>query len=115
MNRTLLALCAALTVIGGSTAIAAPASHHVVKHTASKSMKAAKIIDVWTCPINMDHVTAKTQSGKPQVIGHFRVHFCCGSCPPTWAKLSAKQKMAKAEAAYKMDLASKKAASSKKK
>ncbi len=115
MNRTLLALCAALTVIGGSTAIASPAKHHVVKHVASKATKAQKSIDVWTCPINMDHVTAKDQAGKPQVIGHFRVHFCCGSCPPVWAKLSPKQKLAKAEAAYKMDLKSKKAASSKKK
>ncbi len=97
--KKILALCAALSVVGGLSAIAAPKHTTPVKHVVKKQVK---LIDVWTCPITMSKTSAKTQAGSA-VVGHFRVHFCCGGCPQEFAKLSPKEKMAKAEAAYKKD------------
>lgn len=67
---------------------------------------ATKLIDVWTCPIQGEKIADhKTEAGKPEVVGNYRVHFCCGGCDTSFAKLSAKDKKAKAEAAYKKDIA----------
>ncbi len=67
---------------------------------------ATKLIEVWTCPIQGEKIADhKTEAGKPEVVGNYRVHFCCGGCDTTFAKLSAKDKKAKAEAAYKKDIA----------
>ena len=71
---------------------------------------AAKVTDVWTCPIKgaavSDH-TAKgvTYKGKK---GTYNVHFCCGGCPEEFAALSPKDKEAKVAAALKKDAAAKK-------
>lgn len=64
----------------------------------------AKVTDVWTCPIQMVAVSGKhVDDGKGVVVGKYRVHFCCGGCPEEFAKLSAKDKLAKATAAAKAD------------
>ena len=47
----------------------------------------------------------KTENGKPAVAGSYKVHFCCAGCDGEFAKLSAKDKLAKAEAAHKKDIA----------
>ncbi|HEV2474335.1 MAG TPA: hypothetical protein VGS41_16780 [Chthonomonadales bacterium] len=107
MKRS-LALVSALSFLACSAAFAAPPKQHV-KPTkkAVKVSKAAKITDVWTCPITGDKTTAATQAGKPVVVGKYRVHFCCGGCPGAFAKLSKKQQLAKAVAAAKKDSAKK--------
>jgi hypothetical protein len=70
-----------------------------------------KLVDVWTCPINMTSVPGKHvddgKTVKGVVVGKYRVHFCCGGCPEEFAKLSAKDKLAKATAAAKADAAAK--------
>lgn len=69
-----------------------------------KTTQAAKVTDVWTCPITgaaiADHSKA---AGKPVVVGDKRVHFCCAGCPDQFAKLSAKEKKEKVAAAAKKD------------
>lgn len=63
-----------------------------------------KVTDVWTCPIAMSPVPGDHKDdGKGVVVGKYRVHFCCGGCPEQFAKLSAKEKLAKATAAAKAD------------
>lgn len=100
MKKTALfsTLLAALSV---SVAVAAPPAK---KAPAKKpAPKKPAIVDVWTCPITGDKVDPKMQAGKPVVVGHYRVHFCCAGCPSQFAKLTPKEQLAKAEAAYKKD------------
>ena len=69
-----------------------------------KSKKPPKSPDVWTCPMTMETIkNHKTENGKPQLVGNYRVHFCCAGCPETFAKLSASAKKEKALAAAKKD------------
>lgn len=113
MNR-FLALCAMVSLMGGMTGVVNAAPKAAPVHKAA--VKKTKIIDVWTCPITMGKVDPKMQAGKPQVVGDFRVHFCCPGCPSEFAKLSPKEKLAKAEAAYKKDkMTAKKTMAAKKK
>lgn len=100
MKKTALftTLFAALCV---SAAIAAPpAKNAPAKKPAPKK---PAIVDVWTCPITGEKVNPKMQAGKPVVVDHYRVHFCCGGCPSSFAKLTPKEQLEKAEAAYKKD------------
>lgn len=95
--KKLVILFAALALVGSGAAFAGP--------PAAKNTKAAKLIDVWTCPITGEKITDhKKAAGKPAVIGNYRVHFCCGGCDGEFAKLSAKERLAKAQ-----DLAKKEA------
>lgn len=66
--------------------------------------KTARLQEVWTCPVSGAKVTDK--KSKTAVVGNYRVHFCCDSCPQAFAKLSAKEKRAKAAEAAKKDKAS---------
>ena len=93
-----LALFAALSVISASAVLAAPPK--------DGKKPASKVTDVWTCPMTGEKIADhKTESGKPQVVGNYRVHFCCGGCPDSFAKLSAKEKSEKTAAAVKKDAA----------
>lgn len=65
-----------------------------------------KVTDVWTCPMTMETIKDhKTATKQVAVVGNYRVHFCCGGCPDTFAKLSKKDQLAKAQAAAKKDAA----------
>jgi hypothetical protein len=72
--------------------------------------KAAKTVDVWTCPIQQAAVKDHTAKGVAykNAKGSYNVHFCCAGCPETFAKLSAKDKDAKVAAALKKDADAKK-------
>lgn len=98
--------CAALMLLSIG-ALAKPPKHATHAKKASHT-KAVKLVDVWTCPMTLQKTDAKDQGGTPVVVGKYRVHFCCGSCGPSFAKLDKKEQLAKAEAAYKKDLAGKK-------
>ena len=50
----------------------------------------------------------KTEAGKPEVVGNYRVHFCCAGCPETFAKKSASEKKQLAATAAKKDAAASK-------
>ncbi len=57
--------------------------------------KVAGITDLWRCPITGEAVTKGHEAGTPVVVGSYRVHFCCGGCPESFAKLSASDKKSK--------------------
>jgi hypothetical protein len=92
MKKTWM-LCAALSVMSAAVAFAGP----------PKAGKAAKITDVWTCPMTGEKTDVAHQSGTPVVVGSYRVHFCCGGCPESFNKLTQKQKLQKAQIAAKKD------------
>ena len=90
MMKKSVALFAVIGLFSSLTALAGPTK--------------TKVTDVWTCPIQMTAVPGKhVDDGKGVVVGKYRVHFCCGGCPEEFAKLSAKEKLAKATAAAKAD------------
>ena len=92
MKKTLL-LFSAVALFSSVVAFADPPK----EGTPAKGAKpAAKIIDVWTCPIAGDKVTDKSDKGV-LVANKYRAHFCCGGCAPQFAKLSEKDKLAKLE------------------
>jgi cytochrome oxidase Cu insertion factor (SCO1/SenC/PrrC family) len=97
--KKLTALMSAVALVASVAAIAGP----------GKDKKPAKAIDVWTCPIQgapvKDH-SAKGVTYK-NAKGTYNVHFCCGGCPESFAKLSAKEKDAKIAEALKKDAAGK--------
>lgn len=107
--KTTFALFAALSVVS-AVAFAAPptaSKKPVTKKPVTKTV--AKVTDVWTCPMTGEKIADhKTEAGKPEVVGNYRVHFCCGGCDTTFAKLSDKDKKDKAEAAAKKDVVAKK-------
>lgn len=63
--------------------------------------KVAGITDLWRCPITGEAVSKEHETGTPVVVGNYRVHFCCGGCPETFAKLSETEKQAKVTAVAK--------------
>jgi len=97
MMKKSVALFAVVGLFTSLTALAGPPT----------SDQKVKLIDVWTCPIAMQPVPGKHvddgKTVKGVVVGNYRVHFCCGGCPEEFAKLSAKDKLAKATAAAKAD------------
>jgi hypothetical protein len=93
MMKKSVALFAVVGLFSSLSALAAPPT--------------TKVVDVWTCPIELTSVPGKHvddgKTVKGVVVGNYRVHFCCGGCPEAFAKLSAKEKLAKAAAAAKLD------------
>ena len=96
--KKLTGIFAALGVLSAAIALAEPPK-------SDTPAKPAKPIDVWTCPIVGEPIADHKNPEKGTVVGKYRVHFCCGGCPESFAKLSAKDKQTKAEAAYKKDQA----------
>lgn len=92
--RTVISALAVVAIMGATVAAGA--------QTPAKTKKAAKVTDLWVCPMTGEAVTKGHEAGKPVVVGSTRVHFCCGGCPSAFAKLSPAQQKAKvAEAAKK--------------
>ena len=90
---------AALSILG-SAAYAGP-------KTAKKPAKAtSKVTDVWKCPMTGEVV--KDHSDKGVVVGKYKAHFCCASCPDKFAKLSKKAQTAKLASLAKKDAPKKK-------
>jgi hypothetical protein len=101
--QKIIALCASLSVLGS---VVVAASGQTMPKDAKKPAKAAvKLVDVWTCPIEGGAVADHTVKSTDPVVGKYRVHFCCAGCPAEFAKLSAKDKLAKVQAAAKKDAA----------
>jgi|GEM_PF-5528126 len=55
-------------------------------------------IEVKVCP--MTHGKVHGEGAGSEVVGKYKVYFCCKGCPAAFAKLSAEQKLQKAEEAY---------------
>lgn len=87
-------LVALFTVAATLTSIAA---------LAGPPAKKAKTTDLWTCPITNEKIADHKGAGKPEVVGNYTVHFCCGGCDTAFAKLSPKEKAAKVAAIAKKE------------
>ncbi len=98
-------LFSAVAVLSASALFAAPRDGKAAD-AKKPAVKTAKVTDVWTCPVTGEKIADhKTEAGKPQVVGNYKVHFCCAGCPTSFAKLSDKDKQAKAADAAKKDVA----------
>jgi hypothetical protein len=64
-----------------------------------KNKKAPKVTDVNVCPISGK--AAMGPGGGTEVVGKYRVHFCCPDCKPQFDKLSRKEKEKKIAALLK--------------
>lgn len=96
--KKIIAAIAVLAVLTSTAALAGPPAKG--KKSAKPAKSAAKVVDLYFCPITGEKVMGKG-AGTPVVVDGKRVHFCCGGCPETFAKLSAADKKAKVAAAVK--------------
>ena len=58
-----------------------------------------QLIEVRVCPI-MHGMTVKGDGAGTEVVGKYKVYFCCKGCPEAFDKLTPAQKLQKAEEAY---------------
>jgi hypothetical protein len=93
----------AASVMAGS-AFAAPA-----KKAAPKP--APKPIDVKICPTANEKVVGNGSGSE--VVGKYRVYFCCAGCEKPFNKLSQMERLAKVESLYKRQVAEQKKAKKK--
>lgn len=75
---------------------------------ASAAAPAAKIVNLYHCPITQAPVKNNGKGG--QVVDGYRVQFCCGGCPEEFAKLTPAQKREKIDAIVKLEKAAEKPA-----
>ncbi len=66
----------------------------------SRAEEAPKPIDVKVCPMSKEAV--KGDGAGNEVVGKYKVFFCCGGCKGNFDKLSAEDKTKKVEAALKV-------------
>ena len=102
--KKLIALCAVVSILGGTSAMAAPPKDK----KPAKTKKVAKATDVWVCPITGEKITEHTNPGKGEVVDGKVVHFCCAGCDGKFAAMSAAEKKAKMAEAAKKDAPAKK-------
>jgi hypothetical protein len=82
-------------------ALSGPAARSDATAKADKS-EAAQIKDVKVCPMTGEAVQGN--GAGHQIVGEYRVYFCCGGCQPAFNKLSkAEQAKRVAEAVKKQD------------
>jgi len=85
---------AAVIALAGYTMLPAQADN-VAKPMASPT---AAPIEVKVCPIM--HSVVKGNGAGSEVVGKYKVYFCCKGCPEAFDKLTPEQKLQKAEEAY---------------
>lgn len=91
-----------MRLIIGLIAVAAIAASPV----SAAPKKAPKLVEVRTCPITGEKV--KGNGSGSEIVGKYKVYFCCAGCQPALDKMNAKDKAAKVAAAAKKDAAPKK-------
>jgi hypothetical protein len=95
-----------LLITGAAVALAGCAilPVHAADTAGQTDSNRQQLIEVKVCPITGDVVHG--HGAGNEVVDQYKVYFCCGGCQSDFDKLSAEQKLQKAEAAYKIQLAS---------
>lgn len=101
MKKILAFTIAAIFFLTG-VSISGVAQTRRKKHSARAS---ASMTQVKVCPINGEPVNAKT--APSEVVGNYKVYFCCASHKETFSQLSAEEKQQKIAAALEKQNASK--------
>jgi len=97
MLKKLLALSAATAMLTGAALANAPAKDAGKK--AAKKPVATKLTDVKVCPMTGEEVKGK--GAGSEVVGNYKVNFCCAGCKPDFDKLSKADKQKKIAEALK--------------
>ena len=69
------------------------------KAAAKKAKATVKLTEVKVCPMMLGAVKGK--GAGSEVVGKYKVFFCCDGCQPAFDKLSAKEKQTKIAVALK--------------
>ena len=84
VQKTLALSTAALFLVGA--AFAAPGKDKGKK----KDTKTQKLLVINTCPQTGEDATSA--AGGSEVVGKYKVNFCCAGCKPAFDKLSKQEK-----------------------
>jgi hypothetical protein len=97
MKSKLFAIAGLVAVTALSTTAYAASTTSTAPATPTK--QAAKLIEIKTCPISGEKVVGK--GAGSEVVGNYKVYFCCAGCQPKFDKLTKAQKLAKVVALAK--------------
>lgn len=109
MNRLIVKLGVAAIALAGYVALPVhadeqipSAGYYCESHSKveAKAEKKAPLIEVKVCPVT--HTVVHGEGTGSEVVGKYKVYFCCAGCQPAFEKLSEEQKLQKAQAAYKI-------------
>jgi hypothetical protein len=89
MIRKALVLSTLAVFIVGA-AFAGPDKSKAQKKPAKPSTKTQKLVVINTCPITNED--ASSAAGGSEVVGKYKVNFCCAGCKPNFDKLSKDEK-----------------------
>ena len=90
---------AAAIALTGYAMLPAQAENNVNAKAMATTETAPAPIEVRVCPI-MHGMTVKGNGAGSEVVGKYKVYFCCKGCPEEFDKLTPAQKLQKAEEAY---------------
>ena len=93
----MIAGAAAIALTGYTMLPAQAEGNHNANAMANKAATPAPI-EVRICPIV--HSVVKGEGAGSEVVGKYKVYFCCKGCPEAFDKLTPEQKLQKAEEAY---------------
>ena len=87
MKSKLFALVGLLAVSATTLVMSVPAG------AATSPTAPTKLVEIHTCPITGEKVVGSPAGSE--VVGKYKVFFCCGGCQPEFDKLSKAQKLTK--------------------
>lgn len=90
---------AAVIAFTGYTLLPAQAKGNINGIAMANTDSTPAPIEVRVCPI-MHGMTVKGNGAGTEVVGKYKVYFCCKGCPEAFDKLTPAQKLQKAEEAY---------------
>ena len=89
---------AAAIALTGYTMLPAQAENNINAKAMAATETAPAPIEVRVCPIM--HTPVHGNGAGSEVVGKYKVYFCCKGCPEEFDKLTPAQKLQKAEEAY---------------
>ena len=88
VKKALVLSTLAVFIVGG--AVAAPDKGKAQKKPAKPATKTQKLVVINTCPVTNEDATSA--AGGSEVVGKYKVNFCCAGCKPSFDKLSKEEK-----------------------
>ena len=100
--KKLIALIIAVTCLSGTAALA----RFVQEKKGEQAEATAQLTEIKVCPMSGEEV--KGEGAGSEVVGKYKVFFCCSDCKASFNKLSPAEKEKKVMAALKKQEESKK-------
>ena len=95
VKKALVLSTLAVFIVGA--AFAAPDKGKAQKKPAKPATKTQKLVVINTCPVTNEDATSA--AGGSEVVGKYKVNFCCAGCKPAFDKMTKDEQLAKIKTA----------------